>query len=74
MSMLGKLIHYTADAILVSAVLAGIKRTTGLSVATSKIESNDIRSAVEKYLNVGEWVVDHSIVLMNNSSYFERKQ
>ncbi|RUO96768.1 hypothetical protein BC936DRAFT_141481 [Jimgerdemannia flammicorona] len=30
MSMLGKLIHYTADAILVSAVLAGIKRSTGL--------------------------------------------
>ncbi|RUS23648.1 hypothetical protein BC938DRAFT_474832 [Jimgerdemannia flammicorona] len=74
MSMLGKLIHYTADAILVSAVLAGIKRSTGLGVATSKIESKDVRSAVEKYLDVGEWVFDNSISLMNNSSYFERKR
>jgi hypothetical protein len=30
MPMLGKIVHYTADAVLISAVLAGIKRSTGL--------------------------------------------
>jgi hypothetical protein len=28
--MLGRIIHFTADAVLVSAVFAGIKRNTGL--------------------------------------------
>lgn len=37
------------------------------------IENEDIRSYVQKYLNVGEWVLDNSIVYMNNSTYFERK-
>ncbi|KAG0173001.1 hypothetical protein DFQ28_006336 [Apophysomyces sp. BC1034] len=71
--MWGKLIHYTADAVLVSAVLAGIKRNTGLQPSVAKIENDDIRGYVQKYLNVGEWVLDNSVVFMNNSEYFERK-
>ncbi|SAM05844.1 hypothetical protein [Absidia glauca] len=71
--MWGKLIHLTADAVLVSAVLAGVKRNTGLQPKTTMIENEDIRSYVQKYLNVGEWVLDNSIVYMNNSTYFERK-
>ncbi|GJJ69039.1 hypothetical protein EMPS_01385 [Entomortierella parvispora] len=72
--MFGKLIHYAADAILISAVLAGIKRSTGLTVASSKIESKDMRSAVEKYLGLGEWIMDQSIILLSASQYFERKR
>ncbi|KAG0263260.1 hypothetical protein BGZ95_003850 [Linnemannia exigua] len=72
--MLGKLAHYAADAILVSAVIAGIKRSTGLTVATDKIESSDVRSYVEKYLSVGEVVVDQTAAFMSTSSYFERKR
>ncbi|KAG0234046.1 hypothetical protein BGW42_006912 [Actinomortierella wolfii] len=72
--MLGKVVHYAADAILVSAVLAGIKRSTGLTVASNKIENNDVRNAVDKFLNVGEWVVDQSILIMSASQYFERKR
>ncbi|KAF9149732.1 hypothetical protein BG015_008447 [Linnemannia schmuckeri] len=72
--MLGKLFHYAADAILISAVLAGIKRSTGLTVASSKIESKDVRSAVDQYLGIGEWVVDQGIMFMSNSKYFYKKR
>ncbi|CAO3569922.1 unnamed protein product [Mortierella alpina] len=72
--MISKIVHYAADAVLVSAVLAGIKRSTGLSVATNKIESEDVRSYVEKYLTVGEWVVDQGSAFMSASQYFERKR
>ncbi|CAO3635156.1 hypothetical protein BJ944DRAFT_269717 [Cunninghamella echinulata] len=71
--MWGKLVHYTADAVLVSAVLAGIKRNTGLEPKLSTIENEDIRSYVQKYLNVGDWVLDNSLVYLSNSKYFERK-
>ncbi|CEG82507.1 hypothetical protein RMATCC62417_16570 [Rhizopus microsporus] len=72
--MLGRIFHFTADAVLVSTVLAGIKRNTGLEPATSQIEHEEIKKYVTKYLNIGEWVMDTSIGLMNSSPYFERKK
>ncbi|KAG0017536.1 hypothetical protein BGZ80_008190 [Entomortierella chlamydospora] len=72
--MISKIVHYAADAVLVSAVLAGIKRSTGLSVATNKIESDDVRVYVDKYLTIGEWVVDQGTAFMSTSQYFERKR
>lgn len=44
------------------------------SVASNKIESKDIRSAVDQYLGIGEWVVDQGIMFMSNSKYFHRKR
>ncbi|KAF9956156.1 hypothetical protein BGZ72_002981 [Mortierella alpina] len=69
-----RLVHYAVDAILISAVLAGIKRSTGLTVASSKIDNKDVRSAVEKYLSIGEWAMDQGIVFLSTSKYFERKR
>ncbi|CAG8717362.1 6260_t:CDS:2, partial [Scutellospora calospora] len=40
---IGRLVHYAADAVLVSAVLAGIKRSTGLTIATNRIENEEVR-------------------------------
>ncbi|ORY80993.1 hypothetical protein BCR37DRAFT_348560, partial [Protomyces lactucae-debilis] len=71
---IGKLVHYSFDAVVVSAMLAGIKRSTGLSPKTSSIENKDIRGAVDRYLGVGEWVMDVSIGYMSSSAYFERKR
>ncbi|KAI9476631.1 DUF1748-domain-containing protein [Zychaea mexicana] len=71
--MWGRIFHFTADAVLISAVLAGIKRNTGLKPAVSQIENDDVRKYVQKYLDVGEWMFDNSVVFMNNSPYFERK-
>ena len=68
------MVHYSFDAILISAVLAGIKRSTGLTPKTSAIESKDVRSAVDKYLGLGEWVMDMSIGYVGSSSYFERRR
>ncbi|KAI9019214.1 hypothetical protein CLU79DRAFT_759195 [Phycomyces nitens] len=70
--MWGKLIHFSADAVLISAVLAGIRRNTGLQPSLSTIENEDVRTYAQKYLNVGEWVLDSGIVFMSNSAYFER--
>lgn len=72
--MWGRLVHFTADAVLISAVLAGIKRNSGLQPATNKIENDEVRKYVEKYLDVGDWVLDSSVAFMNTSTYFERKR
>ncbi|KAK9451623.1 uncharacterized protein V1518DRAFT_409057 [Limtongia smithiae] len=71
---IGRIIHYSVDLVLVSAVLAGVKRSTGLAFKTDSIESTDVRSAVTKYLDVGEWVLDTSVAFMNSSPYFIRKR
>ncbi|KAG0177106.1 hypothetical protein DFQ28_006321 [Apophysomyces sp. BC1034] len=72
--MFSRVLHLAADAVLISTILAGIKRTTGLQPAVSKIENKEVRGYFEKYLSVGEWLLDTTIVLMSNSSYFERKR
>ncbi|KAG2226781.1 hypothetical protein INT45_005746 [Circinella minor] len=71
--MWGRLFHYTTDAVIISAVLAGIKRNTGLQPAVSQIENDDVRTYVKKYLDIGEWMFDNTVMFMNNSPYFERK-
>ncbi|RVD86168.1 uncharacterized protein DFL_004458 [Arthrobotrys flagrans] len=74
MGLLGKIIHLGVDAVIVSAFLAGVKRSTGLSFKTERIESKDMRGMVTKYLDIGEWVMDQSIAVMGTSAYFERKR
>ncbi|KAK9327225.1 hypothetical protein V1520DRAFT_349379 [Lipomyces starkeyi] len=70
----GKIIHLSFDLVLVSTVLAGVKRSTGLVIKTEDIGSSDIRYAVDRYLGVGEWVLDASVTYMSNSPYFTRKR
>ncbi|KAI8367657.1 uncharacterized protein BYT42DRAFT_618074 [Radiomyces spectabilis] len=71
--MWGKLFHFAADAMLITTVLAGIKRNTGLQIATSKIEDNNIRSYLDKYLDFGDTLLDQAVYQMQKSGYFERK-
>ena len=128
---LGRLTHYAFDALLVSAFLAGVKRSTGLTYVQpfpshflmstlllllsppnnsvsnpffypnlenfSRLESRLINTAlkstgspslkfeklsdspelknwVDRYLDVGEWVMDQSVAVMGSSSWFERKK
>ncbi|KAJ9656008.1 hypothetical protein H2198_005261 [Neophaeococcomyces mojaviensis] len=78
--VLGRLTHYAFDAVLISAFLAGVRRSTGLtptSIKTSSVagENNkEIQSWVDRYLGVGEWVMDQSIAVMGSSGFFERKR
>ncbi|KAA1069684.1 hypothetical protein PGT21_031522 [Puccinia graminis f. sp. tritici] len=66
-------VHYAVDAVLVSVCLSGIKRSTGLSPAVSKIQNKEIRQVVVSYLDVGEWIMDFVIVFLGRSSHFERR-
>ncbi|CEN61346.1 hypothetical protein BJX68DRAFT_237222 [Aspergillus pseudodeflectus] len=73
----GRITHIAFDAVLISAFLAGVKRSTGLtpSLSADKItDSKDIKNWINKYLGVGEWVMDQSIAVLSSTSYFERKR
>ncbi|RHZ49342.1 hypothetical protein Glove_522g28 [Diversispora epigaea] len=72
--MLGKLFHYSADAILIAAILAGVKRSTGLTFNPNRIENAALRSVVEGILGIGEWLFDKSIGYVSTSAYFERRR
>ncbi|SPO36920.1 uncharacterized protein PSFLO_02391 [Pseudozyma flocculosa] len=56
--MLGRLIHYGADAMLFSTFLAGIKRQTGLAPDVDRISEPTTKGFVEKYLGLGEFIFD----------------
>ncbi|KAL3446527.1 hypothetical protein BJX65DRAFT_115455 [Aspergillus insuetus] len=111
----GRITHIAFDAVLISAFLAGVKRSTGLtrrtirltpfplaarlpftpsltggvgelsgvrrgehfspSLSADKItDSKDIKNWINKYLGVGEWVMDQSVAVLSSTSYFERKR
>jgi hypothetical protein len=75
--VLGRLTHYAFDAVLISAFLAGIKRSTGLtpSLNSQKISDNkEVKRWVENYLSVGEWVMDQSVAVLGSSTWFERRR
>ncbi|KAK9454880.1 hypothetical protein V1511DRAFT_501235 [Dipodascopsis uninucleata] len=72
--MIGKIFHISFDLVLVSALLAGVKRSTGLEFKTETIESSDFRTAVTRYLDVGEWVLDTGVAFMSSSPYFTRRR
>ncbi|CAL8576823.1 hypothetical protein XPA_002688 [Xanthoria parietina] len=73
----GRLTHYAFDAVLVSAFLAGVKRSTGLtpSFQSDKIsESRELKRWVDSYLGMGEWVMDQSVAVLGSTGYFERRR
>lgn len=72
--MLGRLTHYAVDAVLISTVLAGMKRSTGLTFKTDRAsgENKDMNKWIDKYLGVGEWVMDQSVAIASSSGWFER--
>ncbi|KAL4796074.1 hypothetical protein BDW69DRAFT_158617 [Aspergillus filifer] len=75
--VLGRLTHYAFDAVLFSAFLAGVKRSTGLtpSLESDKVTDNkDFKKWIDNYLGVGEWVMDQSIAVLGSTSYFERRR
>ena len=74
--VLGRLTHYAFDAVLISTVLAGMKRSTGLTFKTENIagDNKEAQKWMNKYLDVGEWVLDSSIAIAGNSGWFERRR
>ncbi|KAK3057951.1 hypothetical protein LTR09_001028 [Extremus antarcticus] len=75
--VLGRLFHYTFDAVLLSAFLAGVKRSTGLTPSIKPdtfSETPSFRTWVDNYLWVGETIMDQSVAIMSASGYFERRR
>ncbi|KZW03885.1 DUF1748-domain-containing protein [Exidia glandulosa HHB12029] len=72
--MFGKLIHLGVDALLVSAFIAGVRRSTGLTPALATIPNKDVRQWFRNYLEVGEYVFDFSVVFFGRSRFFERQR
>ncbi|OWB79844.1 hypothetical protein B5S32_g4083 [[Candida] boidinii] len=63
----------SVDLALVSTVLAGVKRSTGLTPNLDSIQDENIKGFGQKYLGVGEYCYDSSVAFMSASSYFQRK-
>ncbi|KAL4399347.1 hypothetical protein ACI68E_003724 [Malassezia pachydermatis] len=57
---------------LVSVVLSGIKRNTGLTLSLGRIRHTEIRRFLSAYLEAGEWLMDFAVVVLGRSSSFER--
>ncbi|KAK0113600.1 hypothetical protein ONS96_014455 [Cadophora gregata f. sp. sojae] len=54
-----------------------MKRSTGLTPSFKKdsiTENKDINVWIDKYLGVGEWVMDQSVAIAGSSGWFERKR
>ncbi|KAH8105500.1 DUF1748-domain-containing protein [Cristinia sonorae] len=71
--MFGKLFHLGIDALLISAFLAGVKRSTGLTPKLSEVPNKDIRQLLRSYLEMGEYAFDFAVVVFGRSASFERK-
>lgn len=72
-SKLGKLTHYGVDLVLLSMILAGIHRNTGLVFDTSHLSSVDFRQWIAKYLAFGETCYDKFVSILRFSGYFRQK-
>lgn len=70
--VLGRFVHYAGDAVLISTVLAGIKRQTGLRPDIDRITEPTTKGVLEKYLGVGEFIFDTTVAAARASSYFQR--
>jgi len=70
--VLGRLAHYAVDGVLLSTVIAGVRRSSGFSPDTSKISDPTARSLAEKFLSVGETVFDMVQGTAINSAYFKK--
>ncbi|CCG21197.1 hypothetical protein CORT_0A08120 [Candida orthopsilosis Co 90-125] len=70
---LGKLVHYGIDLVLISIVLAGIHRNTGLQFDVSHFSSVDFRRWFGNYLSFGEACYDKVVSLLRMSGYFKQR-
>ncbi|CAO1626194.1 unnamed protein product [Parajaminaea phylloscopi] len=78
--MLGRLAHYTFDAVLVSTLLAGVKRHTGYTPNTDPnapdpipfVSGPNAHAYFQQYLSVGEFIFDSTASFAKRSSHFRQ--
>ncbi|KAJ7637591.1 hypothetical protein DFH06DRAFT_647031 [Mycena polygramma] len=69
---IARLFHYAFDAVLISTVAAGVRRSSGFTVDSGSISDPTIRSIADRYLGVGESIFDMIQATAVNSAYFKR--
>ncbi|KAK9685138.1 hypothetical protein K7432_015613 [Basidiobolus ranarum] len=68
-----RIVHYAIDAALVSTVLAGIKHSTGLTLALDKIENTTVRSTIATYLSIGDYCFDKVVETLKSSGFSKKE-
>ncbi|RKP28359.1 DUF1748-domain-containing protein [Metschnikowia bicuspidata] len=63
-----KTVHITADLVLVSTLLAGVRRNSGLT----KLENESAIYYGKKYLNIGERAFDYTSAWLGSNDFFTR--
>ncbi|ODQ62941.1 hypothetical protein WICANDRAFT_60986 [Wickerhamomyces anomalus NRRL Y-366-8] len=64
---IGKLVHYSVDLVLISMLLASVRRNTGLVLL---YQGSDLRKYISKYLAFGEQAYDYFVSFIRHSGYF----
>ncbi|KAI8589915.1 hypothetical protein BDZ88DRAFT_416381 [Geranomyces variabilis] len=57
---MGRLLHYTFEAVLLSTAFAATKRAAGVEFDARKIENDTARTVLNQYFAIGDWVIDSS--------------
>ncbi|ORX38609.1 hypothetical protein BD324DRAFT_621572 [Kockovaella imperatae] len=70
--VLGRLMHYTFDALAISAVIAGVKKSTGFGPATDKIPDSSFKSIADSYFSAGEVIFNLAAGQAVTSDYFKK--
>ncbi|KAF8207554.1 hypothetical protein K438DRAFT_1576103 [Mycena galopus ATCC 62051] len=69
---IARLFHYAFDAVLLSTVAAGVRRSSGFTLNSELISEPTLRSMADSYLGVGETIFDMIQATAVNSAYFKR--
>ncbi|KAF7331604.1 H/ACA ribonucleoprotein complex subunit 3 [Mycena kentingensis (nom. inval.)] len=70
--MIGKLVHYAFDAVLISTLAAGVRRSSGFAPNAESISDPTFRGLAQRYFGVGETIFDMIQATAVNSAYFKR--
>lgn len=70
--VLGRAVHYAVDAVLLSTVIAGVRRSSGFTLNSETVSDPTIRGVADKFLGVGETVFDMIQATAVNSSWFKK--
>ncbi|GMG27059.1 unnamed protein product [Ambrosiozyma monospora] len=73
----GRYLHYTIDLILLSMVLAGLKKTTGYELKGLPFfpfSSPESKSYLYQYLSIGEHCFNFAARMVRSSAYFRPKR
>ncbi|KAJ3024206.1 hypothetical protein HKX48_004479 [Thoreauomyces humboldtii] len=68
---MARILHLAFDAVLLSTVVSGAKRAAGVEFDARKIENETLRTAVQQYFNVGDFIINYSATqLKKQTDYF----